>query len=92
MSFDFKQKFDSYADAHNEFLAAIDTEITELTRRQADIKRGVARLLGTKPKRARAEPVLDEVPPPPAKLKRETTKDYHVPMNLEHYMRESESD
>lgn len=76
------QKFESYADAHNEFLQAVDAELTELTKRQADIKKGVAKLLGSSGKRTRKSAVLSDVPPAPPKLERQTA------MNLEHWMRE----
>lgn len=77
------EKFRSYADAHNEFLQAVDAELNDLTKRQADIKKGVAKLLGHRGKQARKGAVLPDVPPAPPKLERQTA------MNLEHWMREN---
>lgn len=65
----------NFEDAKNEFLAAIDAELTDLSKRQADIKRDVARLLATKPKRVRPEPVLDGMPMAPPKLTRQVAED-----------------
>lgn len=69
-------KIAAYNDAKNEFLAAVDAELSDLTKRQADLKRSLANLLGTKPKRVRPEPVLHAVPPWPPKLVRQTAHDH----------------
>lgn len=65
----------NFEDAKNEFLAAIDAELSDLSKRQADIKRDVARLLATKPKRVRPEPVSDVMPLAPPRLERQQAED-----------------
>lgn len=83
------QKFDSFVDAQNDFLQEIDAQLTDISARQADIKKGVARILGTKCRGHGKAKVLEPMPPGPPKLTRQNamTMDEGLAMNLEYHER-----